>query len=211
MHISEERDRGRKRGRCRDTLSVIQLTPSQAEETFPNEPGPNFPCHSHIGLPSFCQNPAEGRQEKEVQKCSCHRAYALSIQQKKRERGERLIKYFETFKSSPNEGFGLSIRYHSDCARLQVKRTKIHSLIFIKITRNVNSLKPPRLKKIVRCKKIDPSMLLLPLIFTQNNKVTETRIDHHLGLDTLMVCTVLTMWSFGYDLDEKKNHFICRK
>jgi len=70
-------------------MDIQELTPSQAEEAFPNEPGPNFSCHSHIGLPSFCQNPAEGRQEKEVQKCSCHRAYALCIQERERERERR--------------------------------------------------------------------------------------------------------------------------
>lgn len=84
MYISEEieTESKKKRERCKDTVSVMEiqaLTPSQAEEAFPDEPGPNFPRHGHIGLPSFCQDPAEWRQEKEVQKSSCHRAYALSI------------------------------------------------------------------------------------------------------------------------------------
>lgn len=76
--------------RKRDVSEIQTLTPSQTEETFADEPRPNFSRHGHVGLPSLCQNPTEGRQEKEVQKCSCHRAYALSIQEREREETDKL-------------------------------------------------------------------------------------------------------------------------
>lgn len=57
------------------------LTPSQAQEALPYEPRPNLPGHRHVGLPSLREDPAEGRQEEEVQEGRSHDADALVMQE----------------------------------------------------------------------------------------------------------------------------------
>ena len=61
--------------RFRETCCL--LTPAQAQKALADEPGPNLSRHCHVGLPGLCEDPAEGRQEEEVQKGSRHDTDAL--------------------------------------------------------------------------------------------------------------------------------------
>lgn len=54
------------------------LTPTQAQETLANETRPYLADHRQVGLPRLRQNPAEGGQEKEMQKGCGHGAQRLS-------------------------------------------------------------------------------------------------------------------------------------
>lgn len=61
----------------------LSLTPAKTQETLPDEPGANLPCHRHVGLPGFRKDPAEGREEEKVQEGSCHDAHTLLMEEKK--------------------------------------------------------------------------------------------------------------------------------
>lgn len=53
------------------------LTPAEAQKALANEPRPHFANDGQVGLPCFCQHPAEGRQEEEMQESSSHSTEAL--------------------------------------------------------------------------------------------------------------------------------------
>lgn len=46
------------------------LTPAQAQEALADDAVAQATSYGHVGLPSFCQHPAEGGEEKEVQESS---------------------------------------------------------------------------------------------------------------------------------------------
>lgn len=45
----------------------MRLTPAKAQEALADNAVAQTTSDSHVGLPSFCQHPAEGGEEKEVQ------------------------------------------------------------------------------------------------------------------------------------------------
>lgn len=53
------------------------LTPAQAQEALADDAVAQTTSDSHVGLPSFCQHPAERGEEKEVQESSYESAYDL--------------------------------------------------------------------------------------------------------------------------------------
>lgn len=53
------------------------LTPTQAQEALADDAVAKTTSDSHVGLPSFCQHPAERREEEEVQKGSYQSAHNL--------------------------------------------------------------------------------------------------------------------------------------
>lgn len=52
-------------------------TPAQAQEALANDAVAQTTSDSHVGLPSFCQDPAERGEEKEVEQGSYKSAYDL--------------------------------------------------------------------------------------------------------------------------------------
>lgn len=58
-------------------LKAGALTPTQAQETFADNAVAQTTSDSHVGLPSFCQHPAERREEEEVQQSSHESAHHL--------------------------------------------------------------------------------------------------------------------------------------
>ena len=62
---------------CDEVPGVRTLTPAEAQETLANEPRPHFADDGQVGLPRFCQHPAEGRQEEEMQERGGHSTEAL--------------------------------------------------------------------------------------------------------------------------------------
>lgn len=51
-------------------IETANLTPAQAQEAFADDAVTQTTGDSHVGLPSFCQHPAERREEEEMQQ-SC--------------------------------------------------------------------------------------------------------------------------------------------
>lgn len=58
-------------------IKIGALTPAQAQEALADDAVAQTTSDSHVGLPSFCQHPAERGEEKEVQESSYESAYDL--------------------------------------------------------------------------------------------------------------------------------------
>lgn len=58
------------------------LTPAQAQEALADDAVAQTTSDSHVGLPSFCQHPAERGEEKEVQEGSDKSAHHLWKEEK---------------------------------------------------------------------------------------------------------------------------------
>lgn len=58
-------------------LKAAALTPTQAQEALADDAVAQTTSDSHVGLPSFCQHPAERGEEKEVQESSYQSAHHL--------------------------------------------------------------------------------------------------------------------------------------
>lgn len=59
------------------------LTPAQTQKALADESGPNLSRYRHVGLPGLCEDPAERREEEEVQEGCCHDAHALLTEEKR--------------------------------------------------------------------------------------------------------------------------------
>ena len=71
-------DEPRQKGGRREGWREQELTPAQTQEAFAYEAGSDLPGHRHVGLPRLGQDPAERRQEEEVEACRSHGAHALA-------------------------------------------------------------------------------------------------------------------------------------
>lgn len=58
-------------------LAAEALTPAEAQEALADDAVAQTTSDSHVGLPSFCQHPAEGGEEEEVQESSHQSAHHL--------------------------------------------------------------------------------------------------------------------------------------